>query len=200
MSHIEANQRADGPPNTEIHGHPVKYFINPIGIQSIILSATQLGPSTVLTSHDLQAFSTQANLHPDAYSSARISFPLVQGMGFVTGIYENLQPAIHSSVFFRSVRAAGSPRPGIYKYCIILEDHKNWLLYARSNDGSDPHLSLISNIQLQGRSSWSGIIQVAKNPSGSAGENIYDESSGVYAIRVNITGSIMGASGTYQLR
>lgn len=199
VSHIEANQRADGPQNTEIHGHPVKYFINPIGIQSIILSATELGPSTVLTSHDLQAFSAQANLHPDAYSSARISFPLIQGMGFVTGIYKDLHPAIHSSVYFRSVVAARSPHVGIYKYRIVLEDDKSWLLYVRSNDGSDPHISLVSNVLLQGRSGWSGIIQVAKNPSGSAGENVYDESSGVYAICANITGSTTGTSGTYQL-
>lgn len=198
ISHVEANQRADGPPNFEIHGHPVKYFFNPIGIQSIILSARELGSSTVLTSRDLQAFSAYADLHPQAYSSARITFPIVQGMGFVTGIYENLQPAIQSSVFFRKVVAAGSCA-GVYKYRITLEDGKCWLVYVRSNDISDPGISFVSNTELQGRSGWSGFIQVAKNPDGSASESVYDESAGVYPICTTITGSTIGFSGTYKL-
>lgn len=199
MSHIDASQRANGPQDTAIHGHPVKYFINPIGIQSIIFSASELGPSTVLKSCNLQSFSAQANLHPYAESSARISFPLVQGMGFVTGIYENLQPAIQSSVFFRSVIKCGCPRAGTYKYHIILEDGKSWLLYAISNDGSDPRLSHVSSVKIQGRLNWSGIIQVAKNANGSTSENVFDESAGVYAIGATITGSTVGASGTYHL-
>lgn len=199
VSHIEATQRAYGPQNTAINGHPVQYFINPIGIQSIILSATELGTSTVLTSDTLQAFSANANLSPNANSSTRITFPLVQGMGFVTGIYSNLQPALQSCVFFRSVVPAGSPRPGIFKYRITLEDGKNWLLYARPNSGQDPRLLLESNTILRGPPNWSGTFQVAKNPNGDAGEAIYDTSAGVYATSATITGSALGRTGSYQL-
>lgn len=200
ISHIDANQRAYGPPDHTIHGHPVKYFINPIGIQSIILSATELGPSSILTSNNLQSFSAMANLHPYGGSPASLTFPLVQGMGFITGIYANLQPVIESSVFFRALVAAGCPRIGIFKYRIILEDNKNWLLYARPNDGHDPHLSLISNTRLQGPANWSGIVQIAKNTEGNAGEFIYDGSAGVYATNATIVGSKSGTLGTYQLR
>ena len=199
ISHIEANQRAYGPPNTAISGHPAQYFINPIGIQSIIFSATELGPSTVLTSDTLQAFSANANLAPSAGSSRKITFPLVQGMGFVTGVYTGLQPAIQSSVFFRSIVFAGSPRPGIFKYRISLEDNKSWLLYARPYDRQDLQLSLTSNTLLRGVPNWSGAIQIAKNPSGSAGEAVYDRSAGVYAVGANITGSTFAGAGNYQL-
>ena len=127
-------------------------------------------------------------------------FPLVQGMGFVTGIYENLQPAIHSSVFFRSIGLSGSPSNGIYKYWITLEDSKSWLLYAVPSNGQNPQLSLLSKSVLQGSPGWSGFIQVAKNPAGTSGESIYDGSAGVYPTTASLTASAFGQTGTYRLQ
>ena len=199
VSHIEASQRGHGPPNTAIAGHPVQFFINPIGIQSMILSAVELGTSTVLISDTLQAFSANANLFLNSNSPRRIKFPLVQGMGFVTGLYSHLQPSIESGVGFRRVIAARSTRSGMFKYCITLEDSSSWLLYARSDDEEDPKLVLSSNARLQGLYDWSGIIQVAKNPSGGFGEAVYDSSAGAYATGVTITGSTCGHAGIYQL-
>ena len=199
VAHVEPSQRGYGPPNTAIPGQPVKFVINPIGIQSIVLSAIELGTSTILTTDNLQAFSVNANLSPSNGSSSQITFPLVQGMGFVTGIYTRLQPAIQSSVFFRSVVYVGSLSE-IFKYRILLEDNKSWLLYARSVNGQDPGLSLQSNTLLRGQPNWSGTIQVAKNPdASSAGETVYDSSAAVYATAAAITGSTVGATATYQL-
>jgi len=125
ISHVDADQRAYGPPNTSIPGSPVQYFINPLGIQSIILSAAELGSSTVLTSDSLKAFSANIHLQPQAGASGSITFPLVQGMAFVTSCYNRLQPVIQSGVIFRSVVAAGTVR-NMFKYRIVLEDGKNW--------------------------------------------------------------------------
>ena len=200
VSHIDANQRANGPPNTALPGAPIQYFINPIGIQSIILSAVELGPFTTLTTSNLTAFSANAILSPQAGSSSTITFPLVQGMGFVTGIYNNLMPAIQSSVFFQSVTQIASLRFGVFKYRIVLEDNKNWLLYAMpSNNSADPHLQLVSNTQIQGLRFWSGTIQIAKNPAGSGGEALYDESAGVYSLSATVTGSTSNSRGTYTI-
>ncbi|KAL8723083.1 MAG: hypothetical protein Q9225_000554 [Loekoesia sp. 1 TL-2023] len=200
VSHIDADQRAFGPRNTAIPGSPVQYYINPIAIQSIILSAVELGNSTVMTTDSLQAFSVNANLFPQAGSSSKISFPLVQGIGFVTGIYTNLQPAIQSSVFFRSVSTAAASGNGIFKYQIILEDGKSWLLFAIPANGQDPQLSLVSNTLLRGVPNWSGIIQVARNPAGSSGEYIYDNAAGVYPTGVTLTASTFSQTGTYQFQ
>ena len=199
VSHIDANQRANGPQNKALPGAPIQYFINPVGIQSIILSAIELGPPTSLTTNKLEAFSVNAVLSPQAGSSSSISFPLVQGMGCVTGIYNNLMPAVQSSVFFRTVTQVASPRAGVFKYRVTLEDSKNWLIYAVSSNGQDPHLQLVSNTQLQGLRGWSGIIQVAKNPSGSYGETLYDGSAGVYPTTAAVTGTVSGTTGTYQI-
>ena len=199
ISHIDPDQRAYGPPNTAIPGSPVQYFINPIGIQSIVLSAMELKESTVLTTDTLEAFSVNARLQPLVGTSSSIRFPLLQGMGFVTGIYTNLQPAVQSSVLFRNVINSRSPRAGIFKYTATLEDGKQWLIYAIPSNGQDPAFKLTSNTLLQGPVRWFGTIQVAKNPAGASGEVVFDSSAGVYATTASVTGSVSGNIGTYQL-
>ena len=87
-------------------------------------------------------------------------------MGFVTAVYSGLQPALHSSLFFRTVVAAPSPKAGVFKYQVTLEDGKTWLVYAIPSNGVNPSLQLASNILLQGPAGFSGVIQVAKNPPG----------------------------------
>lgn len=200
ISHIDANQRVFGPRNNNISGSPVQYYINPVAIQSIVLSAVEFGNSTILTTDSLYAFSANANLVPQAGSPSKITFPLVQGMGFVTGIYNNLQPAIESSVFFRSASSAAPSANGVFKYQITLEDGKSWLLYAVPSNGQDPQLTLVSNTLLRGIPNWSGFIQVAKNPAGSSGEYIYDNAAGVFPTGASLTASTFSQTGTYRFR
>lgn len=200
ISHIDTTQRVFGPANTEIPGKPTKFFINPTSIQSVILSASELGNSTVLTTDSLQAFSANANLLPYPGSLSKITFPLIQGMGFVTGIYTNLQPLIQTSAFFRSVSTAVASGNGIWKYQILLEDNTEWLLYAIPSNGQDPQLSLLSVTTLQGVPEWSGFIQVCKNPAEASGEYIYDNAAGVYPSAMNLTASTFSQTGTYQFQ
>ena len=108
-------------------------------------------------------------------------------------------PAVQSSVFFRTVTQVLSPRAGIFKYRVTLEDSKDWLIYAVSSNGQDPQLQLVSNTQLQGLRGWSGVIQVAKNPSGAYGETLYDGSAGVYPTAAAVAGSVSGSIGTYHI-
>ena len=199
IAHIDPDQRVYGPPNDAIPGSPVQYFINPIGIQSLILSAAELNSSTVLTTNNLQASSVNAVLQPQAGSAAKISFPLLQGMGFVTGLYTGIQPVIQSDVQFLSVVAIPTPRIGVYKYNITLADNKSWLMYAMPSNGQNPNFQLLSTTMLQGPPAWSGFIQVAKNPAGSTGEFSYDKSAGVYATSAAVTGSTLGSVGTYTI-
>lgn len=199
ISQINSDQRVYGPPNPAIPGKPVEYFVNPLGIQSIVLSAVELGSSTALTTDTLQAFSVNVNLKPQAGASGSIVFPLLQGMGFVTAVYKDLQPLIQTGVLFDTVTAAGSPQAGVYKYQITLKDGKNWLLYAVPADGADPGFQLLSSSMLRGPIAFTGFIQIAKNPDGTVGETIYDASAGVYATAADIAGSVDNAVGTYSL-
>ncbi|GBF63756.1 endo-1,3(4)-beta-glucanase [Trichophyton mentagrophytes] len=199
ISHVEPFQRATGEPNNKLPGNPVRYYINPVGIKSIVLSASELKESTTMSVAKPQAFSAQAILRPRGGASESITFPLVQGMGFITAIYNNLQPAIQSAVLFRKVEPAGSPQEGIFKYKITLEDGKNWLLYVTPENGSDPKLKLENNKLISGPTGFKGVIQVAKNPSAEEGEGIYDKSAGSYATNIKISGSVgTDGTGTYK--
>ncbi|KAL3470565.1 endo-1,3-beta-glucanase Engl1 [Aspergillus californicus] len=199
ISHVETSVIAYGPTNSQIPGNPVSYYINPIGIQSVLLSATELSHSTVLTAENPLPFSANAVLQPQRGSSQRLTIPVVQGMGFVTGLYTQLQPVVQSAVHFRQVVAVGSPRAGIFKYRATLEDGTIWLIYAIPQDGRDPNFQLVSSTDLRGPGGWTGTIQVAKNPAGSAGESLYDNSAGVFAADATVSGAVNDRTGTYRL-
>ncbi|KAJ5678778.1 hypothetical protein N7462_007022 [Penicillium macrosclerotiorum] len=199
VSHIGANMLAYGPKNPKIPGSPVEYYINPVGLQHVILSAEELGESSILHTEKPKAFSAHAVLKRSGGSAQRITFPIVQGMGYVTGLYNDLQPVIESGVFFRQVVSAGSPKPGIFKYQLLLEDDTTWLLYVTPDDGQRPDFKLVTKSSLRGPHGFSGTIQVAKNPAGKSGEKFYDNSAGVYPTSGKVTGSVTGDLGTYSL-
>lgn len=195
VSHIDANQLALGPVNA--YG-AVNYFINPIGIQSLVLSAAELGASTKLTTANITDMSALVQLRPDASSAPAIEFPLTQGAGFVTALYHGVTPVIQTGVFFSSVTKVNTqPRPGVTKYKLALNDGKTWFLYATSADGSSLDLQVVNNGLMRASSAFTGTIQVAKDPSGSAGEALYDAACGSYATGATVSGTAVGMVGTY---
>lgn len=196
---MEADKLAFGPENKNISGHPVTYYINPIGIQSMILSAQELNDQTVLNTERPLPFSANAVLQPQEGSQGRITFPVVQGMAYVTGIYSDLQPTVQSAVGYKKLVSAGSPRPGVFKYVASLTDGTTWLIYMTPDDGREPDPRLETANLLRGPRGWSGIIQVAKNPAGVSGEKLYDNSAGVYAVEGAVSGSVTDTTGTYHL-
>ena len=199
ISHSEADKLAEGPPNPKLPGSPVSFYINPVGIQSLILSATELNSSSVLMAEDPRPFSANAVLRPRNSPERNITIPVLQGMGYVTGIYTDLQPVIETGVLFQRVVSAGSPKAGIFKYQALLEDNSVWLIYAMPDNGKDPKFNLESHTSLRGPQHWTGVIQVTKNPSGSAGEKLFDNSSGVFAVQGVIGGSVTEGNGQYSL-
>lgn len=196
IQHIDANQRVFGP---DASANPAQYFINPIGIQSIVLSATELGSSTTLSMDTITAFSANVNLSPKSGDAPAITFPLVQGMGFVTGIYSGATPILQTGVFFRTITKSNtSPKPGVTKYSILLEDGKTWLLYASSFTGAGLEFKVVNNGLVQATSGFNGIIQIAKSTS-SMSEALYDAACGAYPTTATISGSAHGATGSYTL-
>jgi endo-1,3(4)-beta-glucanase len=196
VSHIDANQRVFGP---DPAANPANYFINPNGIQSLVLSAAELGASTIVSTDSLKASSINVNLLPNAGAAPAVTFPLVQGMGFVTGLYNGSTPVVQTGVFFRNItQSALSPKAGVTKYTFVLEDGKTWLLYAYSSSGAPLNLTVVSNSLAQSRSNWYGIIQIAKNPGGAA-EALYDAACGAYATTASLSGSVNRATGTYSI-
>ena len=198
ISHLDESQKVFGPNNSAIPNTPASYYINALGIQSMIMSAAEFGSKTAMTADSLLPFSANIHLQPSIGSPSVLTFAVVQGMSFVTGQYTNLQPAIQSSVFFRNIAAAGEPKPGIFKYRVTLEDGKLWLIYAIPVNGLTPNLQLISSTLLQGLPNWYGDIQVAKLPDDSL-ESIYDNAAGVYPTAGHIAGYAEDTTAQYSL-
>lgn len=198
ISHMEKDQKAFGPRNTQIPGQPISFYINPLGIQQLIISAKELKQQTVLKTSDLQMMTGRAHLLPFEGSPNEIVFPMASGSGFVTALFTNMKPWIQSSVFFRNVAAAPSPKNGVYKYRMTLEDGKVWLLYAIPDTGVNPNFQLISSSLMQGVDNWSGMIQVAKLPNQKY-EALYDNSTGTYPVAGKISGYAKNNVGVYSL-
>ena len=195
ISHIERSQLAFGP------GDPARYFINPIGIQSLTLSASELNTTTQLTMDSLDAFSANVNLLPRSGAAPVITFPLIQGMGFVTGVYSNGTPRVESAISFVSVTYVGRmPSGSTFKYQAKLADGTSWNIYVTTSQPGYPVNSFtLTNVRvLQGAPKFQGFIQVAKVPSAGA-ETVYDEAAGAYPVAATVSGSVSGTAGTYKL-
>jgi endoglucanase Acf2 len=197
-SHIEARQRVFG--KEKLSGAS-SYFINPIGIQSMVLSAKELGKDTALTIDAITAFSARVYLSKDEDTSPAVSFPIVQGMAYITAQYNGSVPLIQSGVFFKTVtKATKNPKGGVIKYTFNLEDGSIWRLYAWSTEGGELDLEVLSNSRAEAKNPFHGIIQVCKDPGTPESEEILDDGAGVYPVTMKLSGSVTGDKGTYRFR
>lgn len=196
ISHVEASQRVYGDKSSVTGVDAVKYYLNPTGIQSLCLSATELGDTTALTVSNTATQSVNVNLLDKSGGKDLMSFPLVQGMSFVTAIYYGTTPAIISGVFFKQVTKSNKgPKAGVTKYTMYLEDGKAWHVYAYSPSGDSIDLTIVNNGLAKAAKPFDGFIQVAKDPGGA--ESTLDAASGAYPMGVTLSGSVTGTKGSY---
>ncbi|KAL1596237.1 endo-1,3-beta glucanase [Nothophoma quercina] len=197
ISHTERSQFSFGPDSQK-----PQYFISPIGIQNIALSSADLRENTIMSVEDLKAFSAYINFAPSAGKKTVMTVPVVQGMGFITAVYDDTQPILSSGVFFRGLQYNGSIQDAniTFKYRCQLEDGSQWLIYVTpvQADGIPP-MTLQSAGTISGPNAFKGLIQVTKNPSAQQGERYFDGSAGVYATETTVTGNVDGSAGSYTL-
>lgn len=196
ISHIEPEQFAFGPATPT--GAP-QYVINPVGIQSIILSARELGPSTALTTDSLEPFSVNANLAPAPGAPHIVTFPLVQGMGFVTGVYRNCTPLIQTSVFFRQLIPCGAVNRGVTgKYRLLLEDGRTWLAYVTPASINTQWFALrqINNTTIEAGPGFCGTIQIVKLPAG-RDDAVLNDNAGAYPTSCTVSATADGDRAQY---
>lgn len=198
ISHIEAKQRVFGEVR---HNKAAGYYINPVGIQSMIISAKELGKSTVLTTDSIEDFSVRASLSKDSKSAPAIQFPLVQGMVYVTAIFNGATPQIQTGVYFKTMtRVAKDPKTGVRKFTFLLEDGTTWRLYAYSTKGDALDLTVTNNGLAVAKKPFYGTIQIAKDTKQSKSEAVLDNGAGVYPTGVTLAGSVAGVKGSYSFK
>lgn len=153
---------------------------------------------------NIDGLSADVNLAPSSGAAPMITFHLVQGMGFTTGVYTNGIPLFQSSIFFSSLTYGGVVSgSSTVRYTTKLMDGNTWFIYMTPASGSSvPTLTLASPQQIIGDHVFSGTIQVAKLPFNlnmASAQIIYDASAGVYATKAMVTGTAKGADGSYTL-
>ncbi|KAH7312372.1 family 81 glycoside hydrolase [Stachybotrys elegans] len=194
-SHIEAHQRVFGP---EKYNGAAAYFCNPIGIHSMIISATELGPQTQISLDSITAFSARLLISRDDESQPSIAFPMVQGMPYVTAQFTGSSPLIQSGVFWKTVtRATASPKPHVTKYTFHLEDGTTWRLYGWRTKGDELDLRVTSNGRAVANGPFYGIIQICKDPKTPGSENLLDDGAAVFPLTLTLSGHTSGPQGTY---
>lgn len=199
VSHIEERQRQFGPPKFNV---PASYYINPIGIQSMIISARELGQGTKLTLDSITSSSIRAHLSSNMSSEPLISFPLIQGMAYITAEYNGAMPLVQTGVFFRNVtRATQKPKKDVTRYSFVLEDGTTWRLYGYKTKGDDLDLQVLNNGVALSAKPFYGVIQVVKEATTSdSGEEskFLDQGAGIFPITMKLSGNVNGASGSYE--
>ncbi|OLN96480.1 putative endo-1,3(4)-beta-glucanase-like protein 1 [Colletotrichum chlorophyti] len=203
VSHTDRESFIYGP------GNPVQSFEDTAFQQSIALSAYELQNGTVLTTDSLTAFSVNVNLATKKGADPLVSFPLVQGMAFVTGVYRHATIILQSEKNFSSItelspdtRTPGTRTPGakVYGYSVILGDSSNWLIYLTPTQSSErPTLRIMNTKTLVGPGKFTGTVQVAKNPKGKAGIDVFNKAAGAYPVRGTVSGSVSGRIGKYTI-
>ncbi|KAG5984280.1 hypothetical protein E4U55_005438 [Claviceps digitariae] len=194
-SHIEEHQRVYG---KEKYDGASSYYLNPIGIHSMILSAKELGCETVVSTDMMTAFSATVHLSKNETAAPAVSFPLMQGMAYLTGLYDGSTPLIQSGVFFKAVsRVTHDPKEHVTKYNFHLEDGTTWRVYAYRTKGEALDLKIINNSLAESKNAFYGIIQVCKDPGTKGSEDLLDDGAGIYPVTLKLSGSVSGKEGTY---
>ena len=177
-------------------------YTNPPRQQSLILSATELDASTILTTDTHLPFSVNINLKQNGATEPKITFPTVQGMSFVTGGYRNATPTIQCpDPGFRSISNPISVGKST-KYRVQDNRGRNWVVYVNPVATVPYDATAFRQIDkntLVGPSGFKGTIQVAKVANGDDGDKLYDKAAGTFVIEAMLTGSVTESRGVYSL-
>ena len=182
-----------------------EYLVNPLGIAQVVLSASDFDSSMTMEVDEMTLSSTRVILSESNDSSNYLEIPLVQGMGFASGIYHgSLTAKIASSVGFNTFVSESSSNlaQGVLKYRIKLLNDVTWLCYVIGPDdltSSDFSLQVTSEYVIEANTSVDGlIIQLAVAPSETDYEVYYDQAAGMYVTDFQVRGVSDGSSATYE--
>lgn len=181
LNHTDANQRVFGPDPQQ---NPAQYFFNPPKIKLWVFSAEGLGSTTPLSIANISKFSANTRFE---VGSGTVDFPIVQGMGFATAIYNGAAPVIVLQVGVHHWDEVG--RVGnMIKYRAVLFNQVTWSVYS-----SGGNLKLINPNRIEGAFDR-GFVQIARGDS-----KAYDDTAGCWPVDVQLGGDGATYSLNYQL-
>ncbi|RKK67106.1 putative endo-1,3(4)-beta-glucanase [Fusarium oxysporum] len=125
-------------------------------------------------------------------------------MAFVTGVCSKATVVIQSQKRFLNVTdlhlSADGPGASVHRWNVQLGDGSSWLIYLTPTCMSErPILQITGKGTILGPKHFTGIVQVAKNPAGTAGIDVFNKAAGVYPVGATIPGTVSCRTGTYTL-
>ncbi|KAL6170096.1 endo-1 [Exserohilum turcicum] len=198
VSHVEQSDLVFEP------GEPANGYINPLHKQNLVLTAAELDGQTTLTTDTHLPFSVNINLIAHSIPhEPKITFPVVQGMGFITAGYRNATPMIQTGGRGFADMIGPITLGRTVKYRLIEKTGQCWVMYVNPvvNIGYDAaKFRRLDQNTILGPPGFKGTIQVAKNPLGSEGEAIYDRASGAFVYEAKLTAVVSDSKGVYSFQ
>lgn len=190
VHHVPNSDRVYGP---DANSNPVQYFFGPVGVKSFVFGSTDFNSNVTMGLENIRHLSADCKIY--SQNQGYIISPLVQGEGFVTAVYFNLIPKFTSVVGFAKVTGDTSPRAGINKYKMTLNNNRTWTLYVTLPTGQSLNLSLQDGNTIVGDRSVNGaVFQVV-----SSTDAVFDKAAGMYPTRGTLSGSVDGTTGSYSV-
>lgn len=190
ISHSDESDRCLGP---DASASTVEYFYMPSGVISLCLGAAQFTSAPSFSTRLWGPLSLVARL---SLNNGYVDYPICNGMGFITAVYNGLIPEISSQVGFSNVGSASTIRTGVTKIQLTLENKCRWNLYISSNEGHSVRVTQKDHQHIQVNSSESGlVVQVAKLGD-TSWEDVIDSAAGAYPTSVVLDGGITSDYGT----
>lgn len=186
-SHGDEVDRVYGP------GSPARYYFFPTMINEVVLGAANFSLPPILSFANGSKFGLQLRLNLNG--SQYMLCPIVQGMGFVTAVYQYLIPEIYSGVGFQKVANLPSPRAGMMKYEITLMNGRIWTMYVTIPGGQSLLFKLQGNNKIVSSNSVVGaVFQVCRGAS-----PLFDAAAGCYPVSATINATATGSLCVYSI-
>ncbi|QLL33666.1 hypothetical protein HG536_0E05770 [Torulaspora globosa] len=204
VQHTTTSQYSFG--NYDSNGNS-QFLINPLNIGELVLSSANFDSAAAVKVDNMKTSSATVKLVQGASSEDYLELPLVQGMGFATGVYHgSLIAKLGSEVGFKTLLQEKSQflADGILKYRVELLNGFSWLCYIVVPDNMSKDdfklqaqnaYSVTANLAVDGL-----IMQVAIAPDDSNLEVFYDEAAGMYAYELQLSGSSDGNVANYEFQ
>lgn len=172
----------------------------------MFFSADGLSQNFTAAVNEMTLSSVAVTLSNNNDSKNYLKIPLVQGMGFATGVYHGglkaqLRTGSGNGITSFQKQDSNDLASGVTKYQAVLQNKVTWLVYATAPQGTQDFSLSNNNGVIEGSKSVDGLIlQAAIAPNDTSQESNYDKAAGLYLTSFGLDGSSDGNTANYEFK
>lgn len=176
----------------------MQFYTNPLKVGEVIFSASEIQnkDDMGLSVSNFDHLSVDVKLSKGGGS---MTFPIVEGMGFVTAEYENLTPRLFSQVGIKTI-VSHDTGTEVQKYILDMFSGGSWVMYVSNVRGDFNLTAASSNELVSSEGPCSAVIQIAVLPNkDEASVSALDSAAGMYPVGAHLSGSVSGTDASYSI-